>query len=108
MMRLPRYKPMTLGDLTELEPCPMCEGEGLQTEIVWSPGQAVEEHEVSCFQCQGAGHVVALMCGRCGREEYARPDELARYVRCCPGCGHEASNDLWLNLSYTPTTKVTG
>lgn len=107
-MRQWRYTPTTLGDLTELDACPMCEGEGVQTEIVWSPGQPVREHEVSCFQCHGAGHVISLMCGRCGQTELARPDELARDMRCCGACGHEAANNLWLNFNYQPSTKVTG
>lgn len=107
-MRQWRYTPTTLGDLAQLEDCPMCEGCGAQTEIVWVPGQPVREHEVACFQCDGTGHIVALMCGRCGAEELARPDELARDTRCCAKCGHEAANNLWLNFNYTPTTKVTG
>ncbi len=107
-MRQWRYTPTTLGDLTELDACPMCEGEGVQTEIVWSPGQPVREHEVSCFQCHGTGHVISLMCGRCGQTELARPDELARDMRCCGACGHEAANNLWLNFNYQPSTKVTG
>ncbi len=88
-----------LGDLAPTCACAMCDGEGFQLELVWlggDPNQEPEEHDVRCYGCEGYGQSVRLVCGRCGEEDFAHPDEPIHDFRQCAGCGHEAPNALWL------------
>lgn len=93
-----------LGDLSEPVDCPWCDGEGFQLEIVWVGGVEQSEHEVPCFACAGRGHVVELVCGRCGQTEHAHPDDAVTDVRICAECGHEAPNYLWLPMGWAGLT----
>lgn len=96
--------PHHLADIARVERCAMCDGEGFQLELVWrsgDPEQEPDEHEVRCYGCQGRGEVVRLVCGKCGDEEHASPEELLEDTRICCACGHEAPNLLWLPM-HTP------
>ena len=88
-----------LGDLASPQACPGCGGSGHQLELIWSGGTPDQEHEVTCWVCQGQGQVIELICGRCGEEEFAGPDEQANDFRICSCCGHEAPMALWLPMS---------
>jgi len=100
--------PLTLGDISDIEECPMCAGEGTQLETLWVPGEEPIEHEVECFQCRGRGHVVELVCGRCGEVEWAEPEDLAEDTHVCSMCGHQAPKFLWLPMRHVHTEKETG
>ena len=100
-----------LGDMAPVQPCPMCEGEGLQLELVWldgNPNCPPEEHHVRCFDCDGYGDIVRLVCGRCGEESFAHPDEQMEDVRQCACCGHAAPNILWLPMHPKRTQEKIG
>ena len=114
---MPYYHPkqaasndVPLGELVQPIECEMCAGDGFQMETVWVGGSEQSEHEVPCYDCRGRGQIVALVCGRCGHQESAHPDELVRGPRICADCGQEAPNFLWLPmgqreaLEAAPTT----
>lgn len=100
-----------LGDLSDTHCCAMCDGEGFQLELVWmggDPHQEPEEHDVRCYGCQGYGEGIRLVCGRCGEEDFAHPDEHIQDFRQCAGCGHEAPNALWLPMQHHTSQEKAG
>ncbi len=111
-MAMKRYQhKLYLGDLAQIHSCPMCDGEGVQLELVWldgNPNHDPEEHEVRCFDCHGYGDIVRLVCGRCGEESFAHPDESMDDMRQCACCGHEAPNALWLPMQPALQEEKTG
>ncbi len=91
---------LRLGDLVEECACPMCEGEGFQLELRWVTGEDAVEREVACFECEGSGRVVELVCGRCGEVEHGDPADLAHDAHICSMCGHHAPKFLWLPMRH--------
>ena len=95
MLRQPNQ---ALGDVADLQDCPLCDGDGFQLEEVWMGGEHSHEHEVPCYACAGRGFVVELVCGRCGHLEHAHPEDAVHDHRICTRCGHDAPNYLWLPM----------
>ncbi len=104
-----RHTHALLANYSAPTPCPSCDGEGAQLEIVWTPGCEEErERLVACVTCHGEGRVIALVCGRCGQEEHARPQERLGDSRACARCGHEAPHFLWLSMRGAQGLEETG